>query len=144
MKYSVILFLAAIITISIADNVWQFCPGNVNPTFEIQTLNLSPNPPKAGQPANVELVGTLNSEVTAGNSQFNVQYYVAGGWRSLPTFTADACSIISCPVQPGPFSYNTSINVPIFTPHGNYRGTFQMTDQDGRNITCLTFATTIN
>ncbi|EGC29956.1 hypothetical protein DICPUDRAFT_51005 [Dictyostelium purpureum] len=126
------------------DNIWQYCPGTVNPTFKINSLTVEPSPPKIGKSCIVQLDGSLEQDVTSGSSTFQIEYFVAGNWRPLPTFHNDVCSIISCPVKAGPFQFNHTINVPIITPKGQYKGQIQLVDQSNRNITCLTFNTTLN
>ncbi|KAN0030433.1 hypothetical protein ACTA71_006768 [Dictyostelium dimigraforme] len=139
-----LIFVVLCIAVAYSQQIWSFCPGNINPTFAIDTLTVSPDPPKIGAAAVVQLVGTLNDEVSAGNSTFSLQYNLDGSWINLPPFENDICELLSCPVEPGPFKFSTSINVPIFTPSGEYQGTLQLIDQSGRNISCLTFSTTLN
>ncbi|KAN0029110.1 hypothetical protein ACTFIV_010983 [Dictyostelium citrinum] len=137
-----LIFVVLCIAFVSAD-IWSYCSGNINATFTIDELTVTPDPPLIGKGAFVKLAGVLNDEVTTGKSVFKLQYYISGGWRNLPTFTNDVCKLLSCPVQPGPLVFNTTINVPFITPPGQYQGTLQLTDQNSRNISCLTFATTL-
>ncbi|KAK5584643.1 hypothetical protein RB653_006258 [Dictyostelium firmibasis] len=139
---SLVLVVLSLIAITSA-NIWSYCPGNVDSTFEIDTLTVTPDPPIIGKGAFVQLSGNLNQEVTEGASIFSLQYYIDGGWRNLPTFKNNVCSLLSCPVQPGPLNFNTTIKVPFITPPGQYQGTLLLTDQNNRNISCLTFQTTM-
>ncbi|KAF2070418.1 hypothetical protein CYY_008262 [Polysphondylium violaceum] len=140
-----IIFAISVILATVAHaDIWSQCPGNSDPTFSITTLTVTPDPPKIGQSCVVNLVGTLNDEVTSGSSLFTLYFYIAGGWRKLPSFSNDVCKIVTCPVQPGPFKFTTTINVPFITPPGQYQGSLILTDQNSRNITCLDFATTLS
>ncbi|GAM17699.1 hypothetical protein SAMD00019534_008740 [Acytostelium subglobosum LB1] len=144
-KFITIALVFSVLCFGIASaDIWSYCTGNINPTFNINTLTLTPDPPKIGQVATVNLQGTLTEEITSGSSVFSIEYFVAGAWRALPDFDNDVCSVVTCPVQTGPFTFSTQINIPFITPRGNYRGQLIMNDQTGRNITCLTFATTLN
>ncbi|EGC29960.1 hypothetical protein DICPUDRAFT_158384 [Dictyostelium purpureum] len=140
---SLVLILSIIFGLSQSQQIWDYCSDNNNALFDIQTLTATPNPPIIGKPVVVNLNGNLESDVTAGSSTFSLQYYIAGAWRNLPTFTNDVCSIVSCPVKAGPFQFNTTINVPIITPPGQYRGSLQLVDQSQQNIACLVFNTTM-
>eukprot|EP01133_Synstelium_polycarpum_P003667 gene3667-4221_t len=136
-----ILLLCASLTLG---DLWSHCPGDTaSDTFEIETLTVNPNPPLIGKSVAIALKGNLKSKITDGNSVFTVEMFIGGGWHGLPNFKKDVCDVIKCPVAPGQFSYATSIDIPFITPRGQYRGQFQLTDQDGKNITCLTFATTL-
>eukprot|EP01133_Synstelium_polycarpum_P015927 gene15927-18933_t len=142
------IFFTVLVTLMAAaaagQQIWSYCPGNINAEMTIGTISIVPTPPKIGQPVTVSMTGTLNTAVTSGQSTMTVEYYIAGQWRALPEFQNDVCSILSCPVAVGPISFNTTITVPFITPRGQYRGTFELTDQNNNNITCLNFATTLN
>eukprot|EP01133_Synstelium_polycarpum_P014271 gene14271-16845_t len=144
------ILIASLVAIMVAvaacqgPQIWSYCAGDINATFDIDVLTITPDPPKIGQANVVKLQGTLNQPISGGSATMAIQYFVAGQWRSLPEFQGDACSVFECPVAPGPFTFNATVNIPFITPRGNYRGVFQMLDQAGRNITCLDFATPLS
>ncbi|KAM9980270.1 hypothetical protein ACTFIZ_006509 [Dictyostelium cf. discoideum] len=140
-KTIILLLINFMLILIVNGDIWNYCEGNINPTFKINKLTLLPDPPLVGKDVTVSLEGSLNEQITSGSSIFNVAFFINGGWRQLPTFHNDICKVLSCPVSAGPFTYSTSIKVPIFTPHGQYKGQLTLTDQSNRNVTCLTFQT---
>ncbi|KAN0030434.1 hypothetical protein ACTA71_006769 [Dictyostelium dimigraforme] len=137
----IIILICLMFILIVRGDIWNYCEGNVNPTFKINKLTLSPDPPIVGRDVSVSLEGALNEEIQSGSSIFNVAFFMNGSWRDLPTFHNDICKVLKCPVAAGPFTFSTSIKVPIFTPHGQYKGQITLTDQQNRNVTCLTFQT---
>ncbi|KYQ92978.1 hypothetical protein DLAC_05581 [Tieghemostelium lacteum] len=149
MKATTILIIALIASIFVINNtdgqqIWDFCTGNVNAVFDIEKLTVDPDPPVIGQSATVYLAGTLNEEVTGGTSSMAIQYFFGGSWRALPVFHGEVCKMTTCPVPAGPFLYNYTLDVPFITPQGQYKGVLQVFDQNNKNITCLTFNTTLS
>ncbi|EGG17527.1 hypothetical protein DFA_08523 [Cavenderia fasciculata] len=127
-------------------DIWSFCDGQdpTTFTFQVSTLTLTPDPPVIGMNATVNVAGNFTEEITGGSSTFVVQYQVGNSWISLPSFTSNVCDSYECPIQPGPVTRVESIFVPSFTPHGNYRGQLEVTDQSGNTITCIQFVTSMN
>eukprot|EP01133_Synstelium_polycarpum_P000454 gene454-542_t len=140
---STIVLVFTAVSVVTSDPIWAYCSGDINATFNIDTLTVTPDPPVISKSCTVALKGTLTQPVTSGSSVLTVSMFIAGQWRTLPEFTNDVCSVVKCPVAAGPFTFSTTFTIPFITPHGHYRGSFQMTDQNSRNITCLTYDTNL-
>eukprot|EP01130_Rhizamoeba_saxonica_P019167 TRINITY_DN9830_c0_g1_i1.p1 TRINITY_DN9830_c0_g1~~TRINITY_DN9830_c0_g1_i1.p1 ORF type:complete len:168 (-),score=30.64 TRINITY_DN9830_c0_g1_i1:28-492(-) len=111
-----------------------------NAPFKFGGASISPNDHFIiGDTYKVTANGTLSETITGGSALMTVQWYFAGGWHNLPSFTFEGCtdSTWQCPTKPGFVTTTKEIEIPLASHTGKYRGRFSGTDQNGDEIVCL-------
>jgi ML domain len=84
----------------------------------IKYINITPNPPLAGQNLTIDAVALLKTKVTEGSyAQFEVKY----GFVKLLSGTADLCEKateveLECPVGPGEVHIQKTVQLPSAIP----------------------------
>lgn len=85
---------------------------------DIKYINLTPNPPEAGQNLTIDAMGYLKTEIEEGSyANFEVKY----GFIKLLSGTADLCEKaaevnLQCPVQKGEVSIQKLVGLPSQIP----------------------------
>jgi hypothetical protein len=108
-------------------------------TVSIERVDLSPNPPLAGQELVIEAIGTVLQPIEKGAY---VQLTVKYGLIRLISTKADLCEQISnvdleCPVERGVLRITKSVELPKEIPPGKYSVVADVFNADDSHITCL-------
>ncbi|KAI9054672.1 hypothetical protein LZ554_001824 [Drepanopeziza brunnea f. sp. 'monogermtubi'] len=122
------------------DNPLTFCKADHSTDIlTLQKVNLSPNPPKAGQTLTIEAVGTLLEDI---EQDAKVILQVKYGLIRLVNTEADLCKQVSnvdmeCPIKKGPITITKDVELPKEIPPGKYSVFADAYTKDGKHITCL-------
>lgn len=108
--------------------------------LQITKVDLSPNPPQAGQTLVIEATGVLASKIEEGAY---VDLSVKYGLIRLISTRADLCEQIknvdlNCPIENGKLSISKSVDLPNEIPPGTYTVFADVYTVDAKKITCLT------
>ncbi|KAH8889675.1 hypothetical protein GQ53DRAFT_188086 [Thozetella sp. PMI_491] len=107
--------------------------------IEIKSVDLSPNPPEAGQELIITATGKVKEQIEQG-SFVNLQ--VKYGYIRLVNMKADLCDQIGnvdleCPIKEGILTITKSVELPKEIPPGKYTVHADVYTEDERRITCL-------
>ncbi|KAM3508716.1 hypothetical protein MY10362_000997 [Beauveria mimosiformis] len=110
----------------------------------INNVDLTPNPPKAGQELLIKASGTVKEAIEKGAY---VKLTVKYGLIRLLTTTADLCEQIGnvdlkCPVKAGDQTIEKTVELPAEIPPGTYTVIADVYNDDDTPITCLTATVT--
>jgi len=108
--------------------------------LKLEHVNLTPNPPTAGNKLTIEAVGTLQKQLEKGAY---VQLQVKYGLIRLVNTQQDLCDQVSnvdleCPVEKGKITIVKDVELPKEIPPGTYTVFADAYTKDGDNIMCLT------
>ncbi|CAG9998074.1 unnamed protein product [Clonostachys byssicola] len=118
----------------------EFCDGDrASHLVIIDKVDLSPNPPAAGQDLVIKAEGTVKEKIEEGAY---VSLAVNYGLIRLITTTADLCEQIGnvdleCPVEAGKLAITKTVELPAQIPPGTYTVVADVFAADKRRITCL-------
>lgn len=109
-------------------------------TITIDSVDLLPNPPKAGQELVIKASGTVKEKIEKGAY---VLLQVKYGLIRLISTKADLCEQIEnvdleCPIEEGKLSVVKSVDLPAEIPPGKYSVFADVYTADDEPITCLT------
>ncbi|PMD47320.1 putative Phosphatidylglycerol/phosphatidylinositol transfer protein [Hyaloscypha variabilis F] len=102
-------------------------------------VNLTPNPPQAGETLTIEAVGTLLEEVDKGAY---VILQVKFGLIRLVNTQADLCTQVSnvdleCPIEKGKITITKDVEIPKEIPSGTYTVFADVYTKEKKKIVCL-------
>jgi len=122
------------------DNPLYFCSDPKDNIVQIKKVDLSPNPPKPGQPLSITASGTLKDDVEE-ESKMHLQ--VKYGLITLINQEADLCATVekadlTCPIKKGDMEITKDVDIPREIPPGKYTVLADVYTKDGDKITCLT------
>jgi len=122
------------------ENPLLFCSDPPTDILEIDSIDLSPNPPEAGQTLDIKATGVLKETVENGAK---IHLQVKYGLITLINQETDLCNQVKnvdlkCPLEKGPVELTKSVNLPSQIPPGNYHVMADVFTKDGDKITCLT------
>jgi len=123
------------------DSPLQFCPGDHSKDLvTIESVDLSPNPPKAGNELVIKAKGTIKETIEEGAY---VLLTVKYGLIRLITTKADFCKEIGnvdleCPLEAGDLEITKSVDLPAEIPPGKYTVLADVYTAKDVQITCLT------
>lgn len=118
----------------------EFCsPNHDNDILTIKSVDLSPNPPLAGEELVIKAVGSVSKDIEKGAY---VLLTVKYGLIKLISTTADLCEQITnvdleCPIKEGELSIIKSVDLPAEIPPGKYTVLADVFTRDNEPITCL-------
>ncbi|PKS08828.1 hypothetical protein jhhlp_003437 [Lomentospora prolificans] len=118
----------------------EFCaPEHDNDILTIKSVDLSPNPPLAGEELVIKAVGYAAKDIEEGAY---VLLTVKYGLIKLISTTADLCEQIKnvdleCPIKEGELSITKSVDLPAEIPPGKYTVLADVFTKDDEPITCL-------
>ncbi|EWC47212.1 hypothetical protein DRE_03331 [Drechslerella stenobrocha 248] len=108
---------------------------------QIQNIEITPNPPVAGDSLLLEASGVLHTTIQEGA---RLEVVVRLGYVILLRKTLDFCEEIvkadvdiACPVKEGPISISKSVDLPREIPPGTFVVTANLFNADDSLITCL-------
>ncbi|KAI6823188.1 hypothetical protein KC340_g9315 [Hortaea werneckii] len=123
------------------ENPLQHCEDPKNDILTLKSVDLTPNPPKAGQTLQITAKGTLSEDVDKGSE---VHLTVKYGLITIIRQTADLCDTItkvdlSCPLKKDEQTELTkSVELPKEIPPGKYSVIADVYNADKKKVTCLT------
>jgi len=122
------------------DNPLNFCSDPADDILTIENVDLSPNPPEAGQTLSIIATGTLHEAIEEGAK---VHLQVKYGLITLINQEADLCEQVKnvdleCPLDKGKLKLSKDVDLPKEIPPGNYQVLADVFTKDGDKITCLT------
>ncbi|KAK1061666.1 Phosphatidylglycerol/phosphatidylinositol transfer protein [Friedmanniomyces endolithicus] len=123
------------------DNPLQHCQDPKDDILTIESVDLSPNPPKAGSTLSVSASGILHKDVEAG-AQIHLQ--VKYGLITIIRQTADLCDTVGkvdleCPLHKDKETkLAKDVDLPKEIPPGKYTVVADVVSKAGDTITCLT------
>lgn len=121
----------------------EFCGDPSNDIFIIESVNLIPNLPVAGQPLEIEVVGKVKEDIVPGAyAEITVKWNLVTLYRDPH---ADLCKNAKqvypkgCPVPQGTrIIVKKTVDVPKTIPPGTYHITANAVNKNSDPITCLT------
>ncbi|KAL4777874.1 Phosphatidylglycerol/phosphatidylinositol transfer protein [Aspergillus nidulans var. acristatus] len=121
------------------DNPLEYCSEPSGDILKIQSVDLAPNPPKAGTTLKIKAAGNLHERIEAGAY---VVLEVKYGLISLLRQTADLCAQLTnvdlqCPLEEGPMVLTKEVDLPQQIPPGRYTVHADVYTKDNKRITCL-------
>jgi len=122
------------------ENPLFFCSDPATDILEIDSVDLSPNPPEAGQTLEIKATGILKETVEEGAK---IHLQVKYGLITLINQEAKLCDQVKnvdleCPLEKGPLELTKSVDLPNQIPPGKYHVLADVFTKDGDKITCLT------
>ncbi|CBF70649.1 hypothetical protein AN5879.2 [Aspergillus nidulans FGSC A4] len=121
------------------DNPLEYCSEPSGDILEINSVDLAPNPPKAGTTLKIRAAGNLHERIEAGAY---VVLEVKYGLITLLRDTADLCAQLTnvdlqCPLEEGPMVLTKEVDLPSQIPRGRYTVHADVYTKDNKRITCL-------
>ncbi|KAL4987237.1 Phosphatidylglycerol/phosphatidylinositol transfer protein [Aspergillus falconensis] len=121
------------------NNPLEYCSEPSGDLLEIQSVDLAPNPPKAGTTLKIQAAGNLHERIEAGAY---VVLEVKYGLITLLRQTADLCEQLTnvdlqCPLEEGPMVLTKEVQLPQQIPPGRYTVHADVYTKDDERITCL-------
>lgn len=121
------------------ENPLFFCSDPPTDILKIDSVDLSPNPPEAGQTLDIKATGVLKKTVENGAK---IHLQVKYGLITLINQETDLCNQVKnvdleCPLEKGPLELTKSVNLPSQIPPGMYHVMADVFTKNGDKITCL-------
>ncbi|EPS28164.1 Phosphatidylglycerol/phosphatidylinositol transfer protein [Penicillium oxalicum] len=121
------------------DNPLEFCEPPTSHLLTIDSVDLSPNPPKAGQTLTITASGVFHERITSGAT---VNIVVKYGLITLIRQTMDLCEQIEnvdlkCPLEKGRMTMTKQVDLPSQIPPGTYSVLADVYTEDHKKVTCL-------
>jgi len=122
------------------ENPLKFCADPKDYILDLESVNLTPNPPEAGKPLVFTAKGNLSQDVTEGAK---VHLQVKYGLLTLIKQEADLCEQVKnvdldCPIKKGETIVTKEVSLPKEIPPGRYTVLADVYTADKEKITCLT------
>ncbi|KAK3691179.1 Phosphatidylglycerol/phosphatidylinositol transfer protein [Vermiconidia calcicola] len=122
------------------DNPLQHCKDPKDDILDLESVDLSPNPPKPGKTLTITATGTLSQNVTKGAT---VHLQVKYGLITIVKQTADLCETVKnvdlkCPIEKGEMTLEKDVDLPKEIPPGKYHVIADVYTKDEDKVTCLT------
>ncbi|KAK5138102.1 Phosphatidylglycerol/phosphatidylinositol transfer protein [Meristemomyces frigidus] len=122
-------------------NPLQHCKDPKDDILTLTSVDLDPNPPKAGTPLKISAKGTLTQDIEAGAKiHLSVKY----GLITIIRQTADLCDTVQkvdleCPLKKdNETALVKEVDLPNQIPPGKYTVLADVVTKDDEKITCLT------
>ena len=103
--------------------IWSNCGDPAEDLFQVESIEVSPDPPRRSSPLTVNLRGYLKETLDEGK----VDYVARFGGFTLARGSLDGCSTLrqepnlpQCPVKAGPINVNHTVDLPWHIPPGRY------------------------
>ncbi|GLI82129.1 phosphatidylglycerol/phosphatidylinositol transfer protein [Penicillium ochrochloron] len=121
------------------ENPLEFCESPSSHLLTIDSVDLSPNPPQAGETLTITASGTFHETITKG-AIVNVE--VKWGVITLVKQTMDLCEQIEnvdlkCPLEKGQMVLTKQVDLPKQIPPGRYSVLADVYTKDEKKVTCL-------
>lgn len=112
------------------------CPGTAQ-DLKVTTLYVTPNPPVKGSNIGMQLIGTVDEQLTTGSS---IQIQVAYSGVVIYNTSVDMSQATTLPAGPGAITLNYSVLIPGIAPSGAYTVQLTFQDQTSTAIGCISLA----
>ncbi|CAJ2513630.1 Uu.00g017490.m01.CDS01 [Anthostomella pinea] len=122
------------------DSPLELCDmDHSNDLVKIDSVDLFPNPPAAGEILSIKASGTVVETIEDGAT---VNLVVKYGLIRLVNTKADLCKQIKnvdmeCPIEKGDVSITKEVEIPKEVPPGKYNVYAEVVSKDNKPITCL-------
>ncbi|KAL4903659.1 hypothetical protein BDW74DRAFT_155926 [Aspergillus multicolor] len=121
------------------NNPLEYCSEPSGDILSIKSVDLAPNPPKAGTTLVINASGNLHHKIEAGAY---VVLEVKYGLITLLRQTADLCEQLTnvdlkCPLEEGEMTLTKQVDLPKQIPPGRYTVHADVYTKDDKRITCL-------
>jgi len=122
------------------NNPLNHCDNPKDDILDLKSVDLNPNPPKAGQTLSIVARGDISSDVEDGAK---VHLSVKYGLITIIRQTADLCDTVKnvdleCPIKKGELALTKDVELPKQIPPGKYTVLADVVTKDDKKITCLT------
>ncbi|KND00757.1 sterol transporter [Spizellomyces punctatus DAOM BR117] len=113
--------------------------GSPDDIFHLESITVTPDPPKRGENLTVDVKGYLDEDVDAG-AYADVR--VKLGLIKLLDTRINLCDEITridreCPIEKGPVHINHTVELPRELPPGKYQVFIDVTNYDEKHAACL-------
>jgi len=121
-------------------NPLKYCSAPDDDILQLHSVDLSPNPPKAGETLSIIASGNLTQDVKKGAK---VRLQVKYGLITLIKQEVDLCDQVKnvdldCPIKKGETKITKEVDLPKEIPPGAYNVLADAFTEDQEKITCLT------
>ncbi|KAI5292847.1 Phosphatidylglycerol/phosphatidylinositol transfer protein [Ascosphaera acerosa] len=128
------------------NNPLTFCTAPDSDILEIEKVDLSPNPPKAGEKLTITATGITSKDIEAGAK---VRLQVKYGLIRLISQEVDLCDEITkvdmqCPIKKGRMTLSKDVELPKEIPPGKYSVYADAVTNAEERITCLQASVTFD
>ncbi|GAM88285.1 hypothetical protein ANO11243_063180 [Dothideomycetidae sp. 11243] len=128
------------------ENPLRYCAQPDENILEIESVDLSPNPPQAGTALTITATGKFKKDIEEGAK---IRLQVKYGVITIIRQTADLCDTVqnvdlSCPLKEGTMTLSKDVNLPNEIPPGKYTVLADVVTKDDDKITCLTATVTFS
>ncbi|KAJ5554205.1 hypothetical protein N7513_004164 [Penicillium frequentans] len=136
-KFSFPIFLASTLATTTSGFEWSSC-GLDSDIFQPLKVEISPDPPKSGEPVNITFKGTLSTPIEDGSY---TRVTIKMGLIKLYQETIDICggfldgTGLSCPLLPGDLSITKNYTLDI--PPAKFTTHVEAYTADDADIACL-------
>lgn len=133
------LFLVFTLGLTESNKLWTDCSSSDDKTrMELTSVSVVPSLPKKGQDLTVNFELIIKEEITSGEVSVKVIYSV------MPIIDEDLdfCNLIpqvnmKCPLEKGTIPVKIEKPLPDFIPSGMYEVNVTATDQNNKQILCV-------
>jgi C1A family cysteine protease len=120
-----------------AAPIWSSC-SKASDHLSGLNVQVTPNPPVAGQDVTVAITGSLDETVSSGNVHITIDAF---GIKVIDK-SYDLCDLASkggvhCPLNQGPVNIKVTEAIPKDVPHGTYQGKAVVSDQNSEEVACV-------
>ncbi|KAL4931259.1 ML domain-containing protein [Aspergillus undulatus] len=121
------------------NNPLEYCASTSDYSLEIQSVDLAPNPPRAGQTLKIKAEGVLHERVEKGAYVLiEVKYGLITLLRQQPDLCDQLSNVdLECPLEEGPMVLTKEVSLPAQIPKGRYTVHADVYNKNGKQITCL-------
>ncbi|GAB7363684.1 hypothetical protein MBLNU230_g4252t1 [Neophaeotheca triangularis] len=122
------------------ENPLAHCQNPKDDILALKSVDLSPNPPKAGTKLTVTAAGILSKDVGQGAT---VHLQVKYGLITIIKQEADLCNTVKnvdleCPIKKGETKLTKEVDLPKEIPPGKYTVIADVYTEEKEKVTCLT------
>eukprot|EP00013_Stygamoeba_regulata_P006865 CAMPEP_0177633866 /NCGR_PEP_ID=MMETSP0447-20121125/3066_1 /TAXON_ID=0 /ORGANISM="Stygamoeba regulata, Strain BSH-02190019" /LENGTH=142 /DNA_ID=CAMNT_0019135555 /DNA_START=183 /DNA_END=611 /DNA_ORIENTATION=- len=136
MNSLVLAALLCIFLVGATADVWKSC-GSGSDHVKINSVTITPDPPKKGQSLSITANVTLDEQLTAGTLHVELKYSII----TVLNKTLDLCDTIqpyqACPIAAGNYQRTVSEDLPSDIPAGHYTGQVKVLDQASAELACI-------
>nr|GME18010.1 putative phosphatidylglycerol/ phosphatidylinositol transfer protein DDB_G0282179 [Ipomoea batatas]GME18011.1 putative phosphatidylglycerol/ phosphatidylinositol transfer protein DDB_G0282179 [Ipomoea batatas] len=129
--FSLCVFLPLI---SAAPTDIKYC-SETNYAVKVTGADITPFPVKKGENVTFTLTAFTDKGMSSGKQVISVLYYGIDVYDE----TNNICEVTSCPINAGTFELSHTQKLPAYAPTGDFGLRMTMLDDEGKELTCITF-----